>query len=79
MTTLRITTWDVQQDMENSAHGILQLKCGQYTSEQSLDFHALMMLWKVGIEHSGPILDLISVRLSDAAHRNINEKCALFL
>ena len=28
---------------------------------------------------TGPILDLISVRLLDAAHRNINEKCALFL
>ena len=26
-----------------------------------------------------PILNLISVRLSDAAHCNINEKCVLFL
>ena len=39
-------------DMDNAAHLILQLKCGQCTSEQSLDFHALIMLWKVGIEHS---------------------------
>ena len=27
---------------------------------------------------AGPILDLISVRLLDAAHRNVNKKCALF-
>ena len=29
--------------------------------------------------YSGPILDQISVWLLDAAHLNINEKCALFL
>ena len=52
MTTLKITISDVQQDMDNSAHVILQLKCGQYSSEQSLNFHALILLWKVGIEHS---------------------------
>ena len=38
--------------MDNGAHLILQSKCGQCTSEQSLDFHELIMLWKVGIEHS---------------------------
>ena len=37
--------------------------------------------WKVKIclIYSDPIVHLISVRLSDAAHRNINEKCTLFL
>ena len=43
---------DIQQDMDNGSHLILQLKCGQCTSKHSLDFHALMMLLKVGIEHS---------------------------
>ena len=34
---------------------------------------------KVTLMQTDPILNLISGRLSDAAHRNINEKRGLFL
>ena len=38
--------------VNNKLHLIFLLNCGQCTSEQSLDFNALIMLWKIDIEHS---------------------------
>ena len=34
---------------------------------------------KSELSHPAPISDEISVRLSGAVHRNINDKCAIFL
>ena len=53
--------------------------CTEKTCLSHMILHAFTICWQLDTHKVGPILDLISVRLLDAARHKIKEKCALLL